>query len=111
MNLGANIFCLPLGGGKILTENSKHLTSWISGISIRYFKATHTIQLPCKYYYLSFKKTSRKKNVSEKSTFYFIFMLIFKLEKVKDSFENEKLNLNLNSIRWKKDKGPENNYE
>ena len=28
-----------------------------------------------------------------------------------DIFENEKLNLNLNSMRWKKDKGPENNND
>ena len=26
------------GGGKILTVNSKHLASWVSGISIKYFK-------------------------------------------------------------------------
>ena len=37
--------------------------------------------------------------------------LVFKLEIVKDIFENEKLNLNLNFL-WdeKKDRGPENNY-
>ena len=31
-------------------------------------------------------------------------MLVFKLEMVKHIFENEKLNLNLNSMRLKKDK-------
>ena len=36
-------------------------------------------------------------------------MLVYKLELVKDIFENEKLNIN--SMRWKKDKGPENNYD
>ena len=38
-------------------------------------------------------------------------MLVIKLEIVKDIFENEKLNLNLNSMRWKKGKGPEKNYD
>ena len=38
-------------------------------------------------------------------------MLVFKLEIVKDIFENEKLTLNLNYMIWKKDKGPENNYD
>ena len=36
---------------------------------------------------------------------------VFKLDIVKHIFENEKLNLNLNSMRWKKDKGPENNND
>ena len=30
---------------KIRTVNSKHLASWISGISIRYLKGTHTVQI------------------------------------------------------------------
>ena len=34
-------------------------------------------------------------------------MLVIKLEIVNDIFENEKLNLNLNSMRLKKGKGPE----
>ena len=38
-------------------------------------------------------------------------MLVIKLEIVKDIFENEKLNLNLNSMRLKKGKGPENSYD
>ena len=38
-------------------------------------------------------------------------MTVFKLKIVKAIFENEKLNLNFNSMRGKKDKGPENNYD
>ena len=38
-------------------------------------------------------------------------MLVFKIEIVNHIFENEKLNLNLNSMRWKKDKGPEYYYD
>ena len=85
---------------KILTVNSKQLTSWISGISIRYFENTHTVQWPCKYYFISItsNKTSRKKHVSKKSTFCYINMLVFKLEIVTDILENEKLNLNLNCM-------------
>ena len=44
------------------TVNSKQLASWKSGISIRYFKGTQTVQSPCKYYFISpSNKTSRKK--------------------------------------------------
>ena len=57
--------CTIRAGGKILTVNSKHLASWISGISIRYFKGTHTIQLPCMYYTLSLLQTK----LAEKNTF------------------------------------------
>ena len=53
------------------------------------------------------KQNLQKKHVSKKSTFYYIVMLVIKLEIVKDIFENEKLNLNLNSMRLKKGKGPE----
>ena len=66
------------GGGKIWTVNSKHLASWISGINIKYFKGTHTIQLPCVYYSLSFLQTelAEKSIVSEKSTFYYTVILV-----------------------------------
>ena len=30
---------------------------------------------------------------------------------MKNIFENEKPNLNLNSMRWKQDKSPENNHD
>ena len=36
----------------------------------------------------------------KKSTFYYTVMLVFKLEIVKDICENDKLNLNLNSLRF-----------
>ena len=39
------------------SANLKHLASWISGISIRYFKGTNTVQLPCMYYTLSLLQT------------------------------------------------------
>ena len=63
------------------------------------------------YFISPSNKTSRKKHVSKKSTFYYIAKLIFKLEIVKHIFENEKLNLNLNSMRLKKGQGPENNFK
>ena len=59
---------INLGGCKIWTVNSKNLASWISGISIRYFKGTHSVQSPCKYYFISLSnKTSRKKNIFSKN--------------------------------------------
>ena len=75
-------------------------------ISVRYFTGTHTVQLPCMYYYFisPSNKTSKKSIVSKRSIFYYTVMLViifivFKLERVKGIFENEKLNLNLNSMR------------
>ena len=55
--------------GQNLNCNSKHLTSWISGISKRYFKGTLTVQLPCKYTALSLFQTklAEKSIVSKKS--------------------------------------------
>ena len=73
------------------------MASRISDISIKYFKGTHIVVLS-----LFQTKLAEKKHVSLKSTFYYIVMLAFKLEIVKDIFENEKLNLNLNSMRFKK---------
>ena len=74
--------------------------NWISGISIRYFKGTHTVQIPRLYYFIPpSNKTSRKKHVSKKSTFYHIVILVFKLDTLKHIFEYGELHLNLNSMR------------
>ena len=86
-----NFFLPPLGaprGG----QNCKFKTFGFFGIRQKYnIRLHYTVQLPCKYYFISpSNKTSRKKHVSKKSTFYYIFMLVFKLEIVKDIFENEK---------------------
>ena len=64
------------------------MASRTSDISIKYFKGTHIVVLS-----LFQTKLAEKKHVSLKSTFYYIVMLAFKLEIVKDIFENEKLNL------------------
>ena len=73
--------------------------------------------MPCMYYTLSLLQTklANKALFLKKSTFYVIVFfsnnLYLNQRLVNDIFENEKLNLNLNSIRWKKDKGPENSYD
>ena len=62
INLGGGN--LPPGatrrGGENLNCKFKTLASWISGISIRYFKGSHTVHLSCKYYFIPpSNKTSR----------------------------------------------------
>ena len=69
-----------VGGGRAgdVIVNSKHLASWISSISLRYFKGTHTVQLHCMYYTLSLLQTklAEKSIVSKKSKFYYTVMLL-----------------------------------
>jgi len=79
----------------------KTFGSWISGISIRCFKVyIHDSPISVQVLlYLSFKKSVETKHAYEKSTFYCIGMIVFKLEIIKEIFENEKLKLSLNSIR------------
>ena len=60
------------------------------------------VQSTCNYFFISHLNKTSKKHVSKKSIFCHIVILVFKLEIVKDIFENEKLNLNLNSMRFKK---------
>ena len=71
------------GGGQIWTENSKHLASWISGISslsIKSFKGTtySPITLHVILYFISILQTklAGKSIVSKKSTFYYTVMLV-----------------------------------
>ena len=67
INLGGEIFSQISKFRKIWTVHSKHLSCWISGICFRDFKGTHTVQSPCKYYFISpSNKTSRKNIVSKK---------------------------------------------
>ena len=75
----------PVEGGE---QNSKYLASWIS--SITYFKGTHTVQLPCKYYFiLHSNKLPEKIMFLENLHFIICYFSIF----TRDSniFENEKL--------------------
>jgi len=56
----------------------KHMASWISGISTRYFKGTQTVQLPIATTALSSLQTKllEKNIVSKKSTFYYTVKLV-----------------------------------
>ena len=94
--------CLPASSKKTILARAYteiNLASWISGISIRCFKVYIHDSPISVLLYLSFKKSVETKHAYEKSTFYCIGMIVFKLEIIKEIFENEKLKLSLNSKR------------
>ena len=67
-----------MGGGNILIVHSEHLASWISGISIRYFKGTHKVQIACMYFTVSLLQTklAEKSIIPKTLTFYYTVMLV-----------------------------------